>query len=180
MTSPSSDCLSKTLGRVADFVRHRVWWVLAFAFFATVMSFAYAYMNLGINTNTTEMLAADLPIQEAREHYKTIFPQNADSIILVVEANTPEMAYAVVKTLDVRLRNEPEHIKSVYTPFGGNFFEKNALLYLDLSELEQLTKSMAESKSFIKNSNNDGPFFQKNIPQGWPVASLDVLSFHQV
>ncbi len=119
-------------------------------------------MYLGINTNTTEMLAADLPIQEAREHYKAIFPQNTDSIILVVEANTPEMAYAAVKTLDGRLRKEPEYIKSVYTPFGGQFFEKNALLYLDLAELEQLTKSMAESKPFIeelmRNRNIHGLF----------------------
>ncbi len=162
MDPSPSDWLSRALGRVADFLKHKAWWVLTFAIFATVMSFTYVFMYLGINTNTTEMLAADLPIQEARKHYKTIFPQNADSIILVVEANTPEMAYAAVKTLDVRLRNEPEHIRSVYTPFGGHFFEKNALLYLDLAELEQLTKSMAESKSFIKefmqNRNIHGLF----------------------
>ncbi len=112
-------------------------------------------MYLGINTNTTEMLAADVPFQEAREQYKNIFPQNTDSILLVVEADTPEMAYAAVKTLDVGLRNEPEHIKSVYTPFVGAFFEKNALLYLDLPELEQLAESLAESKPFIEELMRD-------------------------
>jgi len=138
MTHSSSDWLSRALGRVADFVKHRAWWVLALAFFATAISFSYAFKYLSINTNTTEMLGADVPFQEAREHYKNIFPQNTDSILLVVEANTPEMAYATVKTLDVRLRKESAHIKSVYTPFRGSFFEKNALLYLDLPELEQV------------------------------------------
>lgn len=149
MASSSSDWLSRALGRVADFVEHRAWWVLALAIFATVISFSYAFMYLGINTNTTEMLAADVPFQEAREHYKKTFPQNADSILLVVEANTPEMAYVAVNTLDVRLRKEPEHFKSVYTPFGGSFFEHNALLYLDLQELQQLAESVAELKPFI-------------------------------
>ncbi|MBA3964628.1 MAG: MMPL family transporter [Nitrospirales bacterium] len=149
MASSSSDWLSKALGRVADFVERRAWWVLGLAIFATVISFSYAFMYLGINTNTTEMLAADVPFQEAREHYKKTFPQNADSILLVVEANTPEMAHVAVNTLDVRFRKEPEHIKSVYTPFGGSFFEHNALLYLDLQELQQLAESVAESKPFI-------------------------------
>ncbi len=146
---PSSDWLSHVLGRVADFVKQRAWWVLTFAMFATVISFSYAFMYLGINTNTTEMLAADVPIQEAREHYKKVFPQNTDSIVLVVEANTPEMAHAAVKMLDGRLRKIPEHIRSVYTPFGGEFFEKNALFYLDVSELEQLSERVVTLQPFI-------------------------------
>ena len=155
MAPSSSDWLSSALGRVADFVKHRAWWVLALATLATTISLSYAFMYLGINTNTTEMLAADVPFQEAREHYKKIFPQNTDSILLVVEANTPEMAYAAVKNLDVRLRKMPEHIKSVYAPFGGSFFEKNALLYLDLPELEQLAESVADSKPFIEELIRD-------------------------
>ena len=150
MAALFSDWLSRALSRVADFVQQRTWWVLVLAICTTVISFSYAFMYLGINTNTTEMLAADVPIQEALEHYKKIFPQNTDSILLVVEASTPEMAYAAVKTLDVRLRNEPEYIKSVYTPFGGPFFEKHALLYLDLPELEELSNVVAESKPFIQ------------------------------
>jgi hopanoid biosynthesis associated RND transporter like protein HpnN len=122
---------------------------------ATAISFSYAYMYLGINTNTTEMLAVDVPFQEAREHYKQTFPQNTDSILLVVEASTPEMAYAAVKNLDGRFRNEPEHITSVYTPLGGSFFERNALLYLDLPELKQLAESVAELKPFIKELMRD-------------------------
>jgi hopanoid biosynthesis associated RND transporter like protein HpnN len=155
MAHSSSDWLSGALGRVADFVKHRAWWVLALATIATAISLSYAFMYLGINTDTTEMLAADVPFQEAREHYNQIFPQNTDSILLVVEASTPEMAHAAVQTLDVRLRKESEHIKSVYTPFGGSFFEKSALLYLDLPELEQLAESVAESKPFIEELMRD-------------------------
>ncbi len=150
MASSSSDWLSRALGRVADCVHGRAWWVLALATVATVLSLTYAFLHLGINTDTTEMLAADVPFQEAREQYKKTFPQNTDSILLVVEAGTPEMAHAAVNALDARLRKEHKHIKVVYTPFGGSFFENTALLYLDLSELERLEKSLAESKSFIE------------------------------
>jgi hopanoid biosynthesis associated RND transporter like protein HpnN len=155
MAASSYDWLSNALGRVADCVKLRVWWVLAVATFATAISFSYAFMYLGINTDTTEMLAADVPFQKAREQYKKVFPQNTDSILLVVEANTPEMAYAAAKNLDRGLRKESEHITSVYMPFGGSFFENYALLYLDLSELEQLAESVAESQLFIEELMRD-------------------------
>jgi uncharacterized protein len=155
MAPSTSDWLSSALGRIADFVKYRAWWVLVLATVATAISLSYSFMYLGINTNTTEMLAADVPFQEARVHYKKIFPENTDSIILVVEAHTPEMAHAATKNLDARLRKVPEHIKSVYTPFGGSFFEKNALLYLDLPELEQLAESVADSKPFIEELIRD-------------------------
>ena len=113
------------------------------------MCWVYAFANLGINTDTTEMLSADLPFRQAQEQYQQLFPQNTNSIVIVVEANTPEMAHAAVKTLNGRLRDETEHIKSVYTPFGGPFFETHSLLFLDLPELEQLAESVAESKPFI-------------------------------
>jgi len=142
--------VSIVLGWVADVVKSKAWWILTLAAIATVISFWSAFMYLGINTNTTEMLAADVPIQEASEHYKKVFPQNADSILLVVEARTPEMAHAAVATLDARLRIEHEYIKSVYTPFGGEFFEKHALLYLDLAELEELSKVVSVNKTLIQ------------------------------
>ncbi len=148
--SSSSDYLSSALGWVADVVKYGTWWILGVAIFATIISLSYAFMYLGINTNTTEMLAADVPIQESRERYKKMFPQNTDSILLVVDARTPEMAHAVVKELDGSLRNKQEHIKAVYTPFGGKFFEKNALFYLEIPELEQLTKSVSKLKPFIE------------------------------
>ncbi len=154
--------LPRVLGHVADLVKDRTWWVLALATVATIVSLSYAVLYLGINTNTTEMLAADVPIQEAREHYKELFPQNTDSILLVIECHTPEMAYTVVKTLEDRLKDESEHIKSVYAPVGGPFFEKHAMLYLDPSELETLIASVAERKPFIeelmRNRNIQGLF----------------------
>ena len=154
--------LPRVLGHVADLVKDRTWWVLALATVATIVSLSYAVLYLGINTNTTEMLAADVPIQEAREHYKELFPQNTDSILLVIECHTPEMAYTVVKTLEDRLKDESEHIKSVYAPVGGPFFEKHAMLYLDPSELETLIDSVAERKPFIeelmRNRNIQGLF----------------------
>jgi hopanoid biosynthesis associated RND transporter like protein HpnN len=155
MASSSSDWLHKKLGQVADYVNYNAWRVLALAAVVTVISLSYAFMYLGINTDTTEMLAADLPFQQAHDHYQQIFPQNTNSILLVVEANTPEMAYAAVKTLAVRLRNEQEHIKSVYTPFAGSFFEQQALLYLDLPDLEQLAETVAEAKPYIDKLMHD-------------------------
>ena len=175
MAHLESHWLAHALGCVANFVKHRSWWVLGLAAMATAISLSYAYMYLGINTDTTEMLAADVPFQEARKQYKKTFPQNTDSILLVVEARTPEMAYAAVKNLDGRLRDESEHITSVYTPLGGTFFEDNALLYLDLQEITELAESVTQLQPFIETLKRD-----RNLPSLFSLLGDSYKNAHWV
>ena len=124
-------------------------WVLFLAGLVTIISASYTVQNLGINTDTTDMLSPDMPFRQFQDEYNQKFPLYTQSLFLVIEANTPEMAHAVVTTLETRLKSDQDQIKSVYVPFGGPFFEKHSLLYLDFADLEKLADVLAESKPFI-------------------------------
>ncbi len=115
----------------------------------TIISATYSVKNLGINTDMTDMLSPDLPFRQFQEEYQQKFPQYPHSLILVIEADTPEMAHAAVTTLRTRFKNAHNSIKSVYAPHGDPFFEKHSLLYLDFADLKELAETLAESKPFI-------------------------------
>ena len=149
MEDRSPAFLPRLLGRLSVHVERRAWWVLAAAGLATLFCAAYTYRNLGINTDMMDMLSSDLSFQQTREQYRHAFPQLTDLIVLVIEANTPDMAHAAVKTLAARLRDQKDLIQSVYSPTEGHVFETHALLYHDLAEVEELGWTVAESQRYI-------------------------------
>lgn len=125
------------------------WQVLFFTGLLTILSTSYAVTHLSLNTNLDDMLSPSLPFRQIQEQYKQTFPKQMKSIVMVIEADTPEMAHAAVSTLEMRLRKQKDLIKSVYTPTGGEFFEKHSLLYLNVADLEALAETLSESKPFI-------------------------------
>ena len=127
----------------------KAWWILFTAGLFTIISAAYTTKYLGINTDNTDMLSPDLPFRQIQEEVYGKFPHYTHSILLVIEADTPEMAHAVVTSLEARLKSKEAQISSVYAPFGGRFFETHSLLYLDFPDLEQLAEVLNESKPFI-------------------------------
>ena len=56
------------------------------------LSLYYTVRNLGIDTDTTKILSQDLPFLQDRARFLKAFPQDDASILVVVDAPTPEKA----------------------------------------------------------------------------------------
>ncbi|MGH8625718.1 MAG: hypothetical protein ACREYC_10765, partial [Gammaproteobacteria bacterium] len=59
---------------------------------ATVFSLLYAREHLGINTDTTGMFSDKLPWRKTQRDFEQAFPQYNDTLTIVVEAVTPDLA----------------------------------------------------------------------------------------
>ncbi len=118
-------------------------------------SLNYTLENLGINTDTSQMLAQDLPFQKARQRLLEAFPQDDLAILVVVDGATPEQTHRVLAYLGERLDSDTEHIVSHYIPGEGPFFQHHGLLYLDLEELQQLAADLAQAQPFIGRLSQD-------------------------
>jgi uncharacterized protein len=129
-------------------LRYPILWLLL-AVTVCGISLEYTRTHLGINTDTTKILSDELPFQKDRQRLERTFPQDVSTILLVVEARTPEQASAAVKQLGERLRAEKESIRSVYIPGEGDFFEREALLFLEPAALYELAVKLAEAQPFI-------------------------------
>ena len=83
------------------------------------------------------------------------FPDLVGAIVVVIEGDTPEQVRQARNILADRLRRETGLFKSVYTPGGGSFFDRNGLLYLSEHELEEQGDSLAEMQPFLALLSQD-------------------------
>jgi len=109
----------------------------------------YLASGLRIDTDTTDMLAPDLPFRQHNAALSKAFPQSSDTIAVVIEAPTPEQAQADAAGLAEALRQNPALFEQVFYPEGEPFFRRNGLLYLDLPELERLSDRLAEAEPLL-------------------------------
>lgn len=131
-------------------------WVVVILFIIlSGLTLRYTLDNLKVNTNTAEMISIDVPFQKNRIKLESEFPQDINTIILLVEGKSPEQTADAVSRLGTELRKDTTHFKSVYLPDEGEFFDRNGLLYLSTDELEHLSTRMASAQPFIGRLSED-------------------------
>ncbi len=136
---------------------HYAAWVLFASLLIAVACAVYTSRNLGMNSDTTDMLSEHLPFRVNYKHYKKTFPQDQemDTLVLVLDASTPEQAHTASKRLAERLQQDPTHINDVYLPSGDVFFERNGLLYESIPELGHITDRLAAAQPLIARIAGD-------------------------
>lgn len=125
--------------------------VLSAALVATVVAGGWAARHLSVDSDTGSMISERLPWRQAFLAYEQEFPQLGDEIQVVIEADTPEAAEEAQWELGRYLRARSTLYRDVYLPGGGPFFERNGLLYLETSRLENLAShSEALSEALVE------------------------------
>ncbi len=130
-------------------------WVILLAALLAVLALNYTKNNLGMNTDTKDMLSADLLWRQLDMEYERNFPQYTDNILVVVEANTPDQALDAADLLYQKLRTETKLFKSVYYPNNLSIFKDSALLFLNTEELQDLADSLAAIQPFLGRLTQD-------------------------
>jgi len=116
--------------------RGAIWIVVAFALIDLVLA-AYIARSIAISTDTMDMLSPTLEWRQHRDAYLEAFPQEDESLIVVIDAPTPEAAEMARDRLAERLERRDDLFRELYRPGGGPYFERTGLLFLDPQELEQ-------------------------------------------
>jgi len=105
--------------------------------------------HLGMSTDTSDMLSAKLPFRQIYADFQQSFPQYTDTMIVLVDGDTPDLASAASDSLADRLRHSDGLFKSVYQPMGGEFFERHSLLYMNVDELQMLADKLMQFQAFF-------------------------------
>jgi len=130
-------------------------WVLVIAIFFSAGALEYTSHHLGFNTNTNDMLAADLPFRQTYQHFEQGFPQYTHNILVVIDADSPEKARDAAKRLAAVLEKQPHKFSSVYLPRANAFMENHALLYQDMDQLENTANDLATMQPFLGRLTSD-------------------------
>jgi uncharacterized protein len=101
----------------------------------TAVSGVYVVRHFAIDTDVNALISADLPWRQRELAYEAAFPQSTQAILAVVDAPTPELASAAATALADQLSQDGGLFRSVEELGGGRFFEREALLFLDMPDL---------------------------------------------
>ena len=146
----------------ADFISHHAFLVLFLSALATVGILIYTANHFRIDTELSDMISEKLPYRKLEKDFQTAFPQFKETILVVVDAETPESARLQTEKLAKRLKKETGLFRDVYIPGGGEFFDRTGLLYLSVKDLEALSENLASAQPLLglisKDFNLQGLF----------------------
>jgi len=138
-----------------DGVGRRAWLVVALALMLTGFSGWYTASHLAIDTDTADMLSAELPFRQDDIRLKQAFPQLPNNIVIVIDGDTANQADDAAIALARALRAKPALFGNVFDPRGDAFFRRNGLLFLDEDELNDLVDRLASAQVFIGKLSQD-------------------------
>jgi len=116
---------------------------------------AYTAATLGMHSDIHALVDDEVPFMQLRRRCEQSFPLVDDMLLLVVDGETPRAATRAADALAARLSQESDVFHSAFVPGGGPFFERNALLYLDLDQLEDLADALAQAQPFLAEVERD-------------------------
>jgi hopanoid biosynthesis associated RND transporter like protein HpnN len=141
--------LARFIERWTDFIGHHSFLILFLSVLATAGVLIHTLDHFRIDTELTDMISDKVPYRKLEKEFQSAFPQLKETIVVVIDADTPENARLQAERLAERLRKETGLFKEVYAPGGGEFFERNGLLYLDVKDLEALSENLARAQPLL-------------------------------
>jgi hopanoid biosynthesis associated RND transporter like protein HpnN len=139
----------RLFGGWTDFIGHHSSPVLLFSLLATVGVVIYTVNHFRIDTEMTDMISDKLPYRKLEKEFQSAFPQFKETVVVVIDADTPEATRLQTAKLAGRLKRETGLFKGVYAPGSGDFFERNGLLYLSVKDLEALSENLASAQPLL-------------------------------
>jgi hopanoid biosynthesis associated RND transporter like protein HpnN len=135
-------------GTVATCIRWPWITIVVFALL-TIASAVYTVRNFAINTDISNLISQNIDWRQREIALEKAFPARVNTILAVVDAPTPELASLAANTLTELLKARPQLFPEVRRPDGGEFFEKNALLFLPVEQLGQTLGQLEAATPFI-------------------------------
>lgn len=132
-----------------DLVGRHSFAVLFLSVLATAGVLIYTLNHFRIDTALSEMISEKLPYRRLEKEFQDAFPQFKETIVIVIDADTPEAARFQAERMAERLRRETGLFREVYVPGTGEFFKRNGLLYMSVKDLESLSESLASAQPLL-------------------------------
>jgi hopanoid biosynthesis associated RND transporter like protein HpnN len=152
MTSPEDAVaprIAAVTERVVEFSRRHAHAVVAVCLVLAALFGWYTATHWKIDASTDHLIDPTLPWRQAEAEMARLFPQNEDTLVIVVDGTTPDLADDAAGRLAKRLAAHPDMFMSVRRPDASEFFRRNGLLFLPTAEVEQLTDALAKAQPLM-------------------------------
>src|SRR5215510_6167657 len=128
--------------RLVELSSRRAWLVISGFLLAAIVSAAYFTAHVVVTTDKNQLMSSSLPWRQQEVMLDLAFPQRVDRIVAVIDATTPEAADTAADALAYGLSSRPDVIRTVSRADGGEFFERNGILFRNLDEVRRDTADL--------------------------------------
>ncbi|HTT83932.1 MAG TPA: MMPL family transporter [Rhizomicrobium sp.] len=123
--------------------------VLAAALVLGILSGIYSSTHFAMNTDPAALISSQTTWRKREAVYDANFPQFSNTIDVVVDGATPELADRDAAALAAAMAKRQDLFLSVRRPGGGAFFAHNGLLFLPLGQVRDTTRQLIASQPFL-------------------------------
>ena len=109
----------------------------------------YVANNFAMNTDSSQLITAKVAWRMRQAQFDAAFPGSSNLILVVIDGKTPELAEAAAAKLSETLKTNPALFRSVRRPDGGEFFNRNGLLFLSEKEVQGTTSQLIKAQPFL-------------------------------
>ena len=131
------------------------WPVIVGFLLVAIASVGYFTRHFVITTDSNKLLSSSLPWRQQEVMLDLAFPQRIDRIITVIDATTPEAADNAADALVNELSPRSDVIRTISRVDGGEFFERNGILFLTLDEVRRNTAELISAQPFLGTLSAD-------------------------
>jgi uncharacterized protein len=125
------------------------WGVILAFFVLAALSASYFMRHVVISTDSKKLMSSSLSWRQQEAMLELAFPQRSDRILAVIDAATPEAADDAADALVNELSPRSDVIRAVARIDGGEFFERNGILFLKLEEVRRNTADLISAQPFL-------------------------------
>ncbi|HEY2659421.1 MAG TPA: MMPL family transporter [Caulobacteraceae bacterium] len=147
--APSSIDKPSPVARLVNLCCGQPWLVTALGLLLGALAAWFAVSHFAMTTDTDALLSPKLDWRQRNAAYDRLFPQHTDQIVAVVDGVTPELAEQGAAALAAKLATRANLITSVERPDGGDFFAREGLLYLSLTDVQSTVNQMIKAQPFL-------------------------------
>ena len=138
-----------------------------------IASASYFTGHFVITSDTNKLISSSLPWRQQEVMLDLAFPHRVDRIVTVIEATTPEAADRAADALVNELSPRSDVIRTISRVDGGEFFERNGILFRSLDEVRRDTSDLISAQPFLGTLAADPTL--RGAPSGHTVSVREVI-----
>src|SRR5579864_2682070 len=127
----------------------RPWLTISGALLLAILSLLVVGDRFAMTTDTAELISSDVPWRKQERAMETAFPQLRDVMLVVIDGATPELAEDSAAKLAAKLAKDNAHFRLVSRPDGGDFLEREGLLFGSTQAVRDATSSLVEAQPML-------------------------------
>jgi hopanoid biosynthesis associated RND transporter like protein HpnN len=145
----SGDIVTAAITRLVALSSRYAWPVILSLLLVAVLSAGYFARHFVITSDTNKLMSSSLPWRQQEARLDLAFPHRIDRIIAVIDATTPEAADNAADVLVNELALRSDVFRTVSRADGGEFFERNGILFRNLDEVGRDTADLISAQPFL-------------------------------